>query len=309
MIIVESNSIDSSEEKVDCSKTVTYKKENFASIGEASFDLPVCNVSGELCSGAIYPKIEGVSDGNENWTVYVRSEDKLESGGTSELSVKLDSRLPDLKGFEWKEPNELWRPDIDWNASEDLEREIQIAYKQQDKWLALKACGDGNFPCLENESEGSVKLIKNVANYQFKVTATKKTIPAITVQSIIEVNKDETGPNIKLGDPQVNSGQESYVVGKEFKINIASITDASGIESVGVYQGNSLIKNVTTEDFSKPFSVEISTSESNNITLGDDKLATLTIKATDKSAQTTSKAFLPLYLIEKGHLFLSKIIM
>ncbi|MCL9783470.1 hypothetical protein M9194_18750 [Vibrio sp. S4M6] len=226
----------------------TFSLETFATSSPDSFSVKLC----KDCSG-IYPK-----GGDGNWTVRVEAEDHLGNKVTAStpdapvFMVNLDSQAPEFNMPEtvtWLGGNSEWKLSniLDWGRLSPAGSVAIDLRKFDGTNLSLAACDvNSQHTCIQGEVPNiRVQLFEGDFEYSkenlFTITAKDSALPNPN-QSVgkFSFKIDNVGPSIKLADPQVTDSktQESYVLGNQFTINIASLTDDMGVDTLSLYQAD-----------------------------------------------------------------------
>ncbi|AUV88712.1 tandem large repeat [Vibrio campbellii] len=278
--------------------TVEYSSEQFASNQQDAFVVKLC--TGVLCESqgkVIYP-------GDGNWKVNVNAEDNLgnlvnqQTVNVPKFDILIDSEAPAVNGGVIDQRlggNSAWVPDIDAGDLSPLS-EVQVDMKTQfGKRFTLKHYEtepvESEEPYLfGTQPNVEVRLVADAFKYEetntFYVKAIDSAYPKAEATGEFIFQVDNKGPEIELATPWVvdsNSGK-SGVLGPNFKVSLTSVKDDSKVSNVEIWQVGSskAIRSIGPKDPSQPFDIEISSSQSSNITIDENNRADLFVKAIDE---------------------------
>ncbi|MDA0383963.1 tandem large repeat, partial [Vibrio owensii] len=278
--------------------TVEYSSEQFASNQQDAFVVKLC--TGVLCESqgkVIYP-------GDGNWKVNVNAEDNLgnlvnqQTVNVPKFDILIDSEAPAVNGGVIDQRlggNSAWVPDIDAGDLSPLS-EVQVDMKTQfGKRFTLQHYEtepvESEEPYLfGTQPNVEVRLVADAFRYEdtntFYVKAIDSAYPKAEATGEFIFQVDNKGPEIELANPWVvdsNSGK-SGVLGPNFKVSLTSVKDDSKVSKVEVWQVGSseAIRSIEPQDPSQPFYIEISSSQSSNVTIDENNRADLFVKAIDE---------------------------
>ncbi|MFQ0977578.1 tandem large repeat, partial [Vibrio campbellii] len=278
--------------------TVEYSSEQFASNQQDAFVVKLC--TGVLCESqgkVIYP-------GDGNWKVNVNAEDNLgnlvnqQTVNVPKFDILIDSEAPAVNGGVIDQRlggNSAWVPDIDAGDLSPLS-EVQVDMKTQfGKRFTLQHYEtepvESEEPYLfGTQPNVEVRLVADAFKYEetntFYVKAIDSAYPKAEATGEFIFQVDNKGPDIELANPWVvdsNSGK-SGVLGPNFKVSLTSVKDDSKVSKVEVWQVGSseAIRSIEPQDPSQPFYIEISSSQSSNVTIDENNRADLFVKAIDE---------------------------
>ncbi|MGF1725572.1 tandem large repeat [Photobacterium nomapromontoriensis] len=272
-------------------KKVSYKPADFSLNSTESFKVKLC--TGDRCSNqgkTIYP-------GDGDWLVVVQAEDNLENS-VSELTstaprfnIHIDSEGPLVKGEEIQNRlggNALWAPVIDWGTlsqGSDVKIELRRGSGQA---VELKSCDPSLESCEDpylvgTQPDVKVQLTANAFDYNllngFYVTATDNAYPVnVSTTGLFTFKVDNIGPEIVLDTPWVKDvlSGESYVLGRQFNVQFASVTDDSKIAEVSLFQEGKSdpIKSILPTNPSSKFVMDLTKTDTDKIVVSDDEKTT-----------------------------------
>ena len=298
--------------KDDPSKTKVFTKDELKNVGKDT-TLELCL----SCEGESKHTLD-----NGNWKVYFVAEDKLQNKrdqntyGVETFTVNIDSTSPVARSEGTAEipkvlgGNDEWPPRSLILLADDGQSplsEISVKYKAPlSEVVDLVQCADDlsteTAPaCLIAEQpDVKVRLIARNINasvdgvHQFFVVAKNAAVPAGTSsQGVLTFTPDIVGPAMMLDTPWARDtiSTQGNVLGKSFDVHFTSITDASGVEAVSLYQKHTdgsedtLVKEqvLSTQPVGS-YKLNVAESEANNIDLkgSESDKVYLYVKAKDK---------------------------
>ncbi|WP_339388009.1 hypothetical protein, partial [Vibrio caribbeanicus] len=297
--------------------------EPFIQNTEDYFELALCtNVDECKDKNTVYPIIENDpdgTDGNGEWNAKVITTDRLGNESFTTFQLALDSKkpiiLPKIESNDvevWLGENQQWQPEINWGLAPA--QEVNFAIKNDSNiWDQIEQCtGSDSKPCLTGtQPKTKIKMGTNSKQeYKLRITAIKATVPSNKISREITIKLDSKKPVINLDTPQFTSqglatlGQK-VVVGKEFAVNFASLEDDSKIASVSLFNGETLITQITEVNASGKFKLIVNEADSNKI--GNDVAQSvetqLTVKAADEHGNSSSVDLKELLIDREGPSF------
>ncbi|MCY9845619.1 hypothetical protein, partial [Vibrio caribbeanicus] len=290
---------------------------------EDYFELALCtNVDECKDKNTVYPIIENDPDGNDGngeWNAKVITTDRLDNTSYKTFQLALDSKKPIIlpnrssNNVEvWLGENQQWQPEITWGLAPA--KEVNFAIKNDsNSWQEVEQCtGSDLTPCLTGTQPNTKIKMGNSSQqeYKLRITAIKATVPSNRISREITIKLDSKNPVINLDTPQYTSqglailGQK-VVVGKEFAVNFASLEDDSKIASVSLFDGETLITQITEVNASGKFKLIVNEADSNKI--GNDVAqsveAQLTVKVADEHGNSSSVDLKELLIDREGPSF------
>ncbi|WP_456295693.1 tandem large repeat [Vibrio sp. AK197] len=277
----------------------SYSYEKFSSNGETTFKVRLCNES--ACENGE----QSINPGDGDWLVVVSAEDNLGNSvsqvtsNAPRFNIHIDSEPPVVNGQAIETRlggNERWTPDIEWgNLAPGSEVKISLR-RGSGQTVELTKCDPESEVCdqpylVGDQPDVAVQLVADAFDYDatniFSVTAKDSAYPANeSGTGTFSFKVDNQGPTIAFDSPWAKDSVsgESYLLGRAFSVNLASTLDDSGVEQVALYQVgyDTPLKVIRPTDASNPFSMSLTSSDTDKIQLEEGNLRTdLVVKATD----------------------------
>ncbi|WP_063669193.1 Ig-like domain-containing protein [Aliivibrio fischeri] len=269
-----------------------------------------------LCKSSVCPdaseKTVDLDDGE--WSFALEGEDELgnkvkaQDIAAPKYVLNIDSSKPEVTtGAEDKfiGGNEEWNPNsiIGW-GSLSAPKDIQVKLNRPGaSWIDVVKCSvaDGeacsDYPAYLTGVAPNYQIqlvaehFTHGVNNQFKITAINDAYPSNTGEGTHTFKVDKEGPSILLANPSLTDkvSNGSHVMGRNFNINIAQITDDSDVESVSVYQEKTdgsriaIQENTAVVTPENPFSIVLRNVDTDRIVLTpNSNLVDLVVKAQDQ---------------------------
>ncbi|GEK12071.1 hypothetical protein AFI02nite_01070 [Aliivibrio fischeri] len=287
----------------------TLTKDDFYVNSTNQIVVSLCKSS--VCSDASEKTVD-LDDGE--WSFALEGEDELgnkvkaQDIAAPKYVLNIDSSKPEVTtGAEDKfiGGNEEWNPNsiIEWGEL-SAPKDIQVKLNRPGaSWIDVVKCSvaDGekcsDYPAYLTGVAPNYQIqlvaehFTHGVNNQFKITAINDAYPSNTGEGTHTFKVDKEGPSILLANPSLTDkvSNGSHVMGRNFNINIAQITDDSDVESVSVYQEKTdgsriaIQENTAVVTPENPFSIVLRNVDTDRIVLApNSNLVDLVVKAQDQ---------------------------